>query len=539
MPVKISIIYYRYPRKPSQKKRFLRSSNPADGFVDNLDDDVLAVDLGDAIVDGTMNTEIKPFGPEFGDYLHDESRRAGSADRIVFARGEEDVRAALQSGLPITVQGARTGLTAGAVPEGGLILNLSRMNEIGEVQGGRITVQPGALLSEIRDVAAEHSLFFPPDPTETSASIGGMLACNASGALSYHYGATRNWVHALRIMLPDGDVLRLERGQVAKGRSFSLVSERGRTLSGKLPNLQMPNVKSAAGYFVEPDMDLVDLFVGMEGTLGVITEAELKLIPVPPVQQALCAFFPNEDASLAFVRFLREELKPVAIEFFGHRALDLLRNSEMELPDLPAHFHTAIYFEFHGENEALIERAVMAAAEKMIELGASDEDCWMADGPRELEIHKAFRHATPEAVNLRIDQRKKDHPGLTKLGTDMSVPDDTLETIMQLYRDDLADTGLEYVIFGHIGNNHVHVNILPRNMQELAQGKALYEKWAEAVVVMGGSVSAEHGIGKIKVALLEKMYGSEGISAMRDLKSVFDPEGRLNPGNLFRSCQKV
>ena len=482
-----------------------------------------------------MNSQIKPFGPEFDDYLRDESRRAGSADKIIFARSEDDVRASLQSGLPITVQGARTGIAAGAVPEGGLILNLSRMNEIGEVQGGRITVQPGALLSEIRAVATEHGMFFPPDPTETSASIGGMLACNASGALSYHYGATRNWVQSLRVMLSDGDVLWLERGQKAKGRAFSLTTEGGRTLSGNLPNLELPNVKSAAGYFVKPDMDMVDLFVGMEGTLGVITEVELKLLPVPPVQQALCAFFPNEEASLTFVRFLREELNPVAIEFFGHRALDLLRNSEIELPDLPATFHTAIYFEFHGESEALIEEAVMAAAERMIELGASDEDCWMADGPRELEIHKAFRHATPEAVNLLIDQRKKEHPDLTKLGTDMSVPHDQLETIMKRYRADLAATGLEYVIFGHIGNNHVHVNILPGNMEELTQGKALYEEWAEYVVALGGSVSAEHGIGKIKVPLLEKMYGSEGIAAMRDLKAVFDPEGRLNPGNLFAS----
>ena len=480
-----------------------------------------------------MTTEIQPCGPEFDEYLHDESRRAGSAEQIIFARSEDDVRTALQSSLPITIQGARTGIAAGAVPAGGLILNLSRMNDIGEVRDGRITVQPGALLSEIRAVAEEHNMFFPPDPTETSASIGGMLACNASGAMSYHYGPTRNWVCALRVVLPDGDALRIDRGQKASGLAFALTTESGRTLTGELPDLQMPAVKSAAGYFIQPDMDLLDLFVGMEGTLGVITEVELKLIPIPPVQQALCVFFPNEEASLAFVRFLREALEPVAIEFFGHRALDLLRNSGMELPDLPAHFHTAIYFEFHGESESLIEEAVMAAAEKMIELGASDEDCWMADGPRELEVHKAFRHATPEAVNLLIDQRKKEHPGLTKLGTDMSVPDAQLETIMKRYRDDLAATGLEYVIFGHIGNNHVHVNILPRNMEELTQGKALYETWAEQVVAMGGSVSAEHGIGKMKVALLQKMYGADGIAAMRDLKAIFDPEARLNPGNLF------
>jgi len=480
-----------------------------------------------------MNTEIKTFSPEFDEYLRDESRRTGSAEQIVFAKNEEDIRSALQTGSPITVQGARTGIAAGAVPEGGLVLNLSRMKEIGEVQGDRITVQPGALLSEIRDAAEAQNLFFPPDPTETSASIGGMLACNASGAMSFHYGSTRNWIQALRVMLPDGDTLRIERGMKADGLAFSLATEAGREISGELPDLQMPAVKSAAGYFIQPDMELVDLFMGMEGTLGVIIEAELKLLPVPPVQQALCAFFPDEGSALKFVRFLRENLSPVALELFGHRALGLLRKADMDLPELPEHFHTAIYFEFHGDSEEPVEEAVMAAAEQMVELGAGEDDCWFADGPGEIETHKAFRHATPEAVNLLIDQRKKEHPGLTKLGTDMSVPDEHLEAIMQLYRADLAAAGLEYVVFGHVGNNHVHVNILPRDMNELAQGKALYLKWAEKVVALGGSVSAEHGIGKIKVPLLEKMYGSEGIAAMRKVKALFDPAGIQNPGNLF------
>ncbi len=480
-----------------------------------------------------MNSGIITFAPEFDEYLRDESRRVGSAEQILFAKNEEEIRQALRTGSKVTVQGARTGIAAGAVPEGGLILNLSRLKEIGAVQNDRLVVQPGVLLSEIRAATEAQNLFFPPDPTETSASIGGMLASNASGAMSYRYGPTRSWIQALRVMLADGDVLRLVRGQKADGLLFSMTTESGRLVSGELPDLQMPSVKSAAGYFIKPDMDLIDLFIGMEGTLGIITEAELLLLPVPPVQQALCAFFPDEESALGFVRFLRENLNPVAIELFGHNALDLLRKSDMDLPELPAHYHTAIYFEFHGASEELVEEEVMAAAEQMVGLGAGEDDCWFADGPREIKAQKAFRHATPEGVNLVIDQRRKECPGLTKLGTDMSVPDEHLETIMQLYRNDLAAAGLEYVIFGHIGNNHVHVNILPRSMDELGQGKALYLEWAEKVVSMGGSVSAEHGIGKIKVPLLEKMYGSEGIGAMRKVRRLFDPDGLLNSGNLF------
>jgi len=508
---------------------------------------MLAPSCGPAMLSVDMTVEIKSFTSEFEEYLRDESRRCGRADGIVFAKSEVDVQAALriatEKGWSVTMQGARTGIAAGAVPEGGLILNVSRMKQVGEVSGKRIVVRPGALLTEIQEVVGAKNLFFPPDPTETSASIGGMLSCNASGAQSFHYGSTRNWVQALRVVLANGDVLYMKRGMKADGLSFKLLTESSREISGKLPNLKMPDVKSAAGYFLQSDMDLVDLFIGMEGTLGIITEAELKLIDVPPVRQALCAFFPEEESALRFVRFLRDEgslaSPPVSIEFFDACALDLLRRSKAEnpafseLPELPEHFHTAVYFEFHSDHEDVVDESVLAAAEQMMELGASEDDCWFASTLHEIEALKAFRHATPEAVNLQIDQRKKECPGLTKLGTDMSVPDDCLEPVMQMYRSDLAAANLEHVIFGHIGNNHVHVNILPRNMDELAQGKELYLSWAEKIVAMGGSVSAEHGIGKLKVPMLGKMFGPDGIAAMRVVKNIFDPQGILNPGNLF------
>ncbi len=481
-----------------------------------------------------MSKKIEIVTAEYQDYLNDESHHSGSAEKIIFASSEDDVIDALKSGLPVTVQGARTGITAGAVPVGGLILNLSRMNRIQDINNRRIVVRPGALLTEIRAVTADSGLFFPPDPTEASASIGGMIACNASGALSYHYGPTRNWIHALRIILPDGDSLHIKRGTRAKGLSFELTTESGRLICGSLPLIKRPDVKNAAGYFVMPDMDLVDLFIGMEGTLGIITEAELNLIPLPPVRQALCAFFPKEESALEFTRYIRENLHPVAIEFFGHFALDLLRNAEMDLPDLPERLHTAIYFEFHGDDNNSVDAEIMDAAEKMAELGADEDDCWMADNPRELEVHKAFRHATPEAVNLLIGRRKKECPGITKLGTDMSVPNESLETVISLYRNDLETANLQYVIFGHIGDNHLHVNILPRDMNEMSLGKHLYIDWAIRVVDMGGSVSAEHGIGKLKTALLETMFGAEGIDAMREIKSLFDEHNILNRGNLFR-----
>jgi len=482
--------------------------------------------------------KIKPVGSEHEGFLRDESRQVGRADAIAFPQSEAEVMDLLrEADGAITVQGALTGVAASAVPEGGTILNCSRMKRIGDVCDQSVTVEPGALLSDIYETVGAKGLFFPPDPTETSASIGGMAACNASGARSFFYGPTREWVQALRVVLADGAVLSLRRGgERAEGRVFRVVTDSGRVINGGLPACTMPEVKSAAGYFSRTGMDLMDLFIGAEGTLGVITELELKLLEKPASVVGFTVFQPSEKAALEFVRILREsEPKPVAIEFFNHDALDLLRAADLaDIPTLKPHFHTAVYLEFHASDSGLLDERAEFVFETMVALGADEEDCWVAEGEAESGPLKAFRHAVPETVNALIDERRKNVPGLTKLGTDMSVPDSKLESAMELYNEGLKPTGLESVIFGHIGNNHLHVNILPRNMEEYEKGGALYLFWADRVVAMGGSVSAEHGIGKLKVSLLERMAGAPGITEMKKLKAVFDPAGRFNRGALFK-----
>jgi len=502
---------------------------------------------------------IREWSDDYADYLRDESRRTGAAESISFPVSESEVVAVVGSvaseGRTITTQGARTGIVAGAVPGGGHVLNLSRMARIGpitmdeETGEARIAVEPGVILSDLRETIARRSLFFPPDPTETSASIGGMVACNASGALTLHYGPTRDWVRGLRAVLADGDVIALPRGEVrAQGREFEVKTERGRTLSGTLPGYTQPGVKSAAGYFVTDDMDMIDLFIGSEGTLGVITEIELALIPAPRVRNGLTVFVPSEHAALKLVRAARgesvdgvdvTESSPCAIEFFNSDAVDLLRRMKSEnpafekIPAIRPDYHTAVYLEFHGADGAEVEESVMSVMSAVEALGGSDDDTWFADSEREMESLKAFRHAIPEAVNLLIDERRRSCPEITKLGTDMSVPDERLEDVLEMYRAGLSEAGLESVVFGHIGNNHVHVNILPRNNDEYEAGKSLYMSWARKIVEMGGSVSAEHGIGKLKAPFLALMYGDDAIAEMRALRSVFDPAGALNPGNLF------
>jgi len=506
-----------------------------------------------------MNNSIRPWDSEYDDFLHDESRLTGSAESISFPKTEDDaasiIREIARSKGTVTVQGARTGITAGAVPFGGHILNLSRMNSIGDIRHDNatgadyLTVEPGALLTDVWKRLEGTGLWFPPDPTEASASIGGMVSCSASGAMSYLYGSTRCWVESLRIVLADGSVLPMRRGETfAVGRRFNLTTPDGRRLSGELPDYRIPDVKSAAGYYAADDMDMLDLFIGMEGTLGAVTGIELRLMPKPACIAGLMVFLKSEECAIRFVRFLRREqigaldalgAKPAAIEYFNHDALDLLRRMRLEypafseIPLLHPHYHTTIYLELHAGSEDDIDDAMMLVMDAMTELGASDEDTWYAASQHELEKHKSFRHAVPEAVNQIIGERKNANPQLTKLGTDMSAPNGMLEDVIAMYNSGLQDARLESVIFGHIGDNHLHVNILPRNMEEHTRGKLLYMDWARQVVEAGGSISAEHGIGKLKTGFLELMYGREGIDQMIALKNVFDPDHVLNPGNLF------
>ncbi len=513
-------------------------------------------------------------GADYSDYLRDESRRVGKADSISFPASEEAIREALawasQTGAPVTTQGARTGITGGATPDGGHILNLSRMNRMLALradqppdQGTILSVQPGVLLRDVNQAASDKRFdatgwsnesmaaarairhapgrfLFAPDLTETTASVGGLTACNGSGARSYVYGATRAHVAGLRVVLADGSILELPRGRCrAKGRAFEVETTDGRTIRGRIPGYTMPHVKNAAGYFAEDEMDLVDAFVGSEGTLGVFSRIDIRLIPAPAARWGITVFLPGEDEALALVRQARGKTCAVAIEFMNHGALDLLRRQKAAnpafaaLPELPAAWHTAVYVEYHGDNEDQMEEQVALLSEIIAGCGGNEEATWLATSEQDIERFKVFRHAIPEAVNLSIDERRRIDARITKLGTDLSVPDEALERVMAMYRNDLAARGLDAVSFGHIGNNHVHVNIIPRSMEEHAAGKDLYMAWARAVVGMGGSVSAEHGIGKLKTAMLEVMYGQEGVRQMRELKRVFDPAGILNRGNLF------
>jgi D-lactate dehydrogenase (cytochrome) len=518
----------------------------------------------------------------YGEYLRDESRQIGSAKSITFAKTEEDIIKSVKENAliksEITTQGARTGLAASAVPLGGHILNLNRMNK---VIGARydekrdkffLIVQPGVLLTEIRKYLKDKSFlttdwneeskeainhlkkgewFYSTDPTEASASIGGMVACNSSGAKSFRYGSTRDHIERLRIVLADGDILALNRGQAhAIDGKFELTTESGKIISGELPNYKMPKVKkNTSGYYNKPNMDMLDLFIGSDGTLGVISEIEIELNKTQAAVWGVTIFMPDEDKALGLVRALRGEkifddleplkLNPSAIEFFNHNALNMLRVEQRTNPAFASihavkdSYHTAVYTEIEEDSNEVILAGIKELGNVITRLGGDVSASWVANNPTSVENLHAFRHACPECVNIQIDNIRTTYPLITKLGTDMSVPDEKLEEVMTMYNDEIKGNELQAVIFGHVGDNHLHVNIIPRNMDEYEKGKELYTKWAKKIAAMGGAVSAEHGVGKLKVPLLQKMFSEDELKDMRRLKKIFDPDQILNRGVIF------
>ncbi|TFG09342.1 FAD-binding oxidoreductase [Candidatus Heimdallarchaeota archaeon] len=506
------------------------------------------------------------------DYIVDESKIAGgSADWLFFPNNEKDVIAIVnkmrEEGIPITISGGRTGIVGSAVPFGGAVLSTDKMTQIlglgfdDEAKKYYVKMQPGITLKNLDEIirnkefSSDHNIngedwvskfkadsgtyIFPVDPTEMTAAVGGAIAANASGGRSFKYGAMRPWVRKLRIVLDSGEVLDITRGQyMAENGSFTIKKE-GQNLSIKLPTYKMPKAKNAAGLYAKPDMDFIELFIGSEGIFGIITEVELWIIPRPNGLPNVM-FFTSEGDSISFVERLRED-KDLAVEymeFFDENSFELLKGKARSNPALaniqtiPPEVKTAIFFEIPYTEENLIDK--LEKIELMAEeCNSSIDSCWSAFDEVERENLKAMRHAVPETVNGIIAKRKNEYPGIHKLGTDMSVEHEYFREIMDLYHSTLNENNLEYVMWGHIGDSHIHVNILPRNMEELELGKKLYKKFAKKAVEFGGSVSAEHGIGKIKHEYLEIMYGEEGVNQMKDVKKVLDPSGLFNRGNIF------
>jgi D-lactate dehydrogenase (cytochrome) len=485
-------------------------------------------------------------------YLSDASNMpGGSLDIVYIPETPDELREAIalcaKEKKPITIAGSGTGLTGARVPQGGAVVSTERLTKIIGIDEDRrrAVCEAGISLRDFQTAVQERNLLYPPDPTERAAAMGGTVACNSSGARTFKYGATRAFVERLRIFLADGEELDIRRGESrASGGVLHLRSTSGKTYALSLPNIVMPSIKHAAGYFIAPQMDAIDLFIGSEGTLGAIAEIEVRLLPQPDGVFAGVIFFDTLDGAFRFVEEARNlsyktraaasdsdealGLDARALEYFDRRALDFVRDA---YPSIPAAAEAAVWFE-----QEIAAHADGSNEERLLELwydiisrhtNLADE-AWFAITEKAQEELRDFRHAVPAKTYERIRELKQ-----RKIGTDMAVPDDRFQELYRFYDEEFTRAGLEYIVFGHIGNSHVHANIFSASDEEFERAKAVYHRCVLKALELGGTISAEHGVGKIKREYLRLMYGDEALKQFAAMKRALDPDGLLGRGTMF------
>lgn len=425
---------------------------------------------------------------------------------------------------PVTPAGLQSSTTGASITDTGILLSLTGMSRVLDIDPTQrmVRVQAGARVAEVRRAAEAAGLLFTPDPTsEEESTIGGAIACNASGARSFLYGATRAHVRALTVLLANGERLELRRPQLEK---------------------------NTVGYAMAHDP--VDWFVGSEGTLGVVVEAELGLLPLPVHVTGLAIPFAQEAHALAFIVAAREasgvyeghaalpslslatgSIAPRCLEFFDARAVELVREHD-DRAGWGADVVAIVYTEDAGDHAHDPERALEAWLALAETHHALVGDIRVYDGESALADARRLRHAVPSAMNERGGRYRA--AGGRKVSTDWAVPYRALaETIEMAHQ--LADAaGMERsVTYGHAGNGHPHQNFIARDADELARVNRVIQDTLTRVVALGGTVAAEHGIGKIKRKWLTLQMSPVQIRAMRGLKQTLDPHFLLSPGNVL------
>ena len=416
----------------------------------------------------------------------------------------ELVKRAAAERTPVTSAGAQTSTTGASITDKGMLLSLRSLNQISDldVRSRTVRVGPGAIVADIKKTVAAAGLLFAPDPTsEEESTIGGAIACNASGARTFKYGATRRHVRALKVVMASGELIEFRRSDIEK---------------------------NTVGYAFAHDP--IDWFVGSEGTLGIIVEAELGLLPLPQRVVGLATLFKEESKALKFVIASREAVSvaPRCIEYFDEQALKIARNSAPEAA-IAQDAGAMVYVEEEINDDL---DASLARWLELIELTAPDFEPLVFDGEARLREARRIRHSIPSTMNEK-GGRHRDAGG-RKVGTDWAVPYRKLEQAIQTARSLATDRGLEApVIYGHAGNGHPHQNFIARDAQELTTIEEVVEQTLRHILSLGGTVAAEHGIGKIKRRWLPLQMSPLQISMMTAVKRDLDPQGILAPGNIL------
>ena len=493
--------------------------------------------------------------------------RGGHADALVSPRSEHGVAACIAGATRVLAIGAQSSLTGGATPRGGLLLSTARLRTIEAVSGGWLRTGAGVTIAEIDAWTRQRGALYPPGPTWHGATIGGTIATNAAGAATFKYGSTRAWVEALTVVLATGDVLDLQRGEVtAHAEGYVDIERAHDVLRVPLPRYRMPDVpKLSAGYCAAPGMDLIDLFIGSEGTLGIVTEATLRLEPVRPAACLVFATVRERASALRLVERVRTDamatwrsgdadgLDVSAIEHMDTRSLALLREDGADLRcgvTLPADAALGLLLTLdlpQGTSAAQVyealagERGAAGALTRFVDLlsafGAVETAIVAAPGDGAAAARLlALREAVPLAVNQRVGAAARDlDVRIEKTAADVIVPFDRVAELLARVDDEFGRRGLDGAVWGHISDGNIHPNVIPRSFAELDAGREAILGIGRSAIALGGAPLAEHGVGRsaIKQQLLRELYGHDGIEQMRSVKRALDPRGVLAPGVVF------
>lgn len=434
------------------------------------------------------------------DFSHDELGGISKMpDTVVEVQNTEEVSKimayAYENNLPVVARGSGTGLVGASVPlHGGIMINLTKMNNILEIdeENLTLTVEPGVLLMEIGKYVEEHDLFYPPDPGEKSATIGGNINTNAGGMRAVKYGVTRDYVRGLEVVLPNGKVIEV---------------------GGKV-------VKNSSGYSIK------DLICGSEGTLGIVTKAILKLLPLPKKAISLLIPFPNLEKAINTVpKIIKSKSIPTAIEFMQREVI--LAAEEFLGKKFPDNSSDAyLLLTFDGNSKEDIERDYDRVAQICLEEGALD--VYITDTDERKESVWSARGAFLEAVKATTTEMDE---------CDVVVPRNRVAEFVK-YTDELQEQfNIRIRSFGHAGDGNLHVYVLRDELSQEEWEKKLsevFECMYKKSVELNGLVSGEHGIGYAKRPYLFEQYGDDYMELMRNIKLAFDPKNILNPGKV---CQ--
>jgi glycolate oxidase len=429
-------------------------------------------------------------------YAYDGTSARALPDAVVIAPSREDVAAVLRFAstheVPVVPRGAGTGLSGGSVPaQGGIALVLASMRRIGEIDSGSMLVvcEPGVVTGDLQKTVEEAGLFYPPDPASLSyCTIGGNVAENAGGPRAVKYGVTKDYVLGLEVVRATGEVVRL---------------------GGK-------QVKNVTGY------NLVQLFVGSEGTLGVITEVILRLLPRPAAKKTMLAIFDRlEDAADAVAAVMAGGITPTTLEIMDKTCITCVEDY-LQL-GLPRDAEAFLIIEVDGMPQAVEAEAGVIATrcqEKCVRSFQTARDQKEAD-----MLWKARRAVSPAISQVRR----------AKIGEDISVPRSAIPAMVRAIQKISEDVALPIAIFGHAGDGNLHPNILAdrRDPVEMERVERAIAAIFEASVRLGGTLSGEHGIGLSKQPFLRLALSPETITLMQDVKRAMDPKGILNPGKIF------